>query len=284
MSQEQKIAISKQLKYPQRFREWRQEISFSRRHIMHRVGRVNTVKYCLKTVHRHLDGIKLLFFSDLHCSLTFDRQLWHNLRDSINQAGADLIICGGDLPGRTFDKAAVSELLADCQASCKLAVIGNWERCEMSGMTTEQLRDFYRQHNFKLLCNQSTTWQGIDFYGLDDIKTGVPKFNIPDAPTAYRVLLAHNPDAIIHIADSEALQYFNLALCGHTHAGQVRMPLLGPLASASRYGRRFDGGQFAHRRYKQIKLCISAGIGTSAFPWRLNCPPEIMLIEFTGKV
>ncbi len=282
MHQEPKAAISKKLKYPQRFSKWRQEIGFAQRHIIRRVGKVDTVKYCLNNVPHHLNGIKLLFFSDVHCSLTFNKQLWHDLRNSISQAEADLIICGGDLPGRTFDKRTISELLADCQAARKLAVVGNWERCEMSGMNIEQLRDFYRQHNFELLYNQSTSWHGINFYGLDDIKTGVPLFDIPDQPAAYRVLLAHNPDAIIHVADDTVLKHFNLALCGHTHAGQVRIPLFGALASASRYGRRFDAGQFAYCPNKRIKLCISAGVGTSAFPWRLNCPPEIMLIEFTS--
>jgi len=132
-----------------------------------------------------------------------------------------------------------------------------------------------------LLCNQSMSWQNINFYGIDDIKTGIPSFS-SSTGAGYNILLSHNPDTVIHIADDNNLAHFDSALCGHTHAGQLRMPLLGALASSSRYGRKFDCGHFMHRRFIDVNMLISAGIGTSAFPWRLNCPPEIMVIDLVN--
>lgn len=271
--------VSRDLKYPERFKDWQHVRNFAERQIIATIGRVTTVRYQLKVSDVALVGTKLLFFSDLHCGFHSSRRLHNDLLRSINQAHADIVICGGDLPGRSFDRRQTEHILSYIHAaSCKLAVMGNWDCYKTSRWQVADWRQFYRQCGFVLLCNEATTCKNICFYGIDDIKTGFPEFYPPEA--GYTVLLSHNPDTVIHIADDRQLKSFNLALCGHTHAGQFRLPLLGAIAAASRYGRAFDCGHFSHQRFAGRELLISAGIGTSAVPWRINCPPEIMVIEF----
>lgn len=272
--------VSRNLKFPERFREWQHLAGFNERQIIATVGQVHTVRYQVDVDDAELAGIRLLFFSDLHCGTHFSRLLQKNLLQSINQSEADIVICGGDLLGRSFDQRQTKAILTACQAkSCKIAVLGNWECYKKSQLDTNAWRDIYQQCGFRLLRNESMNWHNMNFYGIDDIKTGIPEFS-PSGADGYNILLSHNPDTVIHIADDLNLAKFDLALCGHTHAGQVRLPLFGALASSSRYGRKFDCGHFSHRRFPDKKMFISAGIGTSAFPWRLNCPPEIMVIDF----
>lgn len=275
--------VSRNLKFPERFREWQHLAGFNQRQILATVGQVSTVRYQMNVEDVALDGIRLLFLSDLHCGIHFSRFLHKNLLQSINQAEADIVICGGDLLGRSFDQQQAKDILSACQAkSCKIAVLGNWECYAKSKLDADGWREFYQQCGFTLLRNESKRWRNINFYGIDDIKTGMPVFTSSD-DNGYNILLSHNPDTVIHIADDSNLDKFDLALCGHTHAGQVRLPLLGALGSSSRYGRSFDCGRFTHRRFPNVNMLISAGIGTSAFPWRLNCPPEIMVIDFVRK-
>jgi predicted MPP superfamily phosphohydrolase len=65
-------------------------------------------------------------------------------------------------------------------------------------------------------------------------------------------------------------------ITGHTHGGQVDLPLVGRLVVPSRYGQRFAIGHIVEN---QRHLFVSSGIGTSIFPVRFRVPPEVTLLE-----
>jgi uncharacterized protein len=90
------------------------------------------------------------------------------------------------------------------------------------------------------------------------------------------ILLAHEPDIFVQVPDRVAL-----TLSGHTHGGQVRVPLLWPHFVPSRYGTRFAYGHIVERNRHMI---VSGGLGTSFVPVRLGVPPEIVSIELGGPV
>jgi predicted MPP superfamily phosphohydrolase len=63
-------------------------------------------------------------------------------------------------------------------------------------------------------------------------------------------------------------------LAGHTHGGQIRLPLFGPVALPE-LGRKYVEGWF---RFGRLQLYVNRGLGTVGVPIRLNCPPEIALL------
>jgi predicted MPP superfamily phosphohydrolase len=63
-------------------------------------------------------------------------------------------------------------------------------------------------------------------------------------------------------------------LSGHTHGGQIRLPLAGPLALPG-LGRKYFEGWF---RFRDLQLYVNRGLGTVGVPFRFNCPPEITLL------
>lgn len=65
-------------------------------------------------------------------------------------------------------------------------------------------------------------------------------------------------------------------LAGHTHCGQVALPLIGPLSTMSRYGRRYACGVV---REGARTLVVTAGLGTSGIPLRLGAVPDMWLVE-----
>ncbi len=104
--------------------------------------------------------------------------------------------------------------------------------------------------------------------GVDDI-VGLTARTPDDGRPA--ILLAHEPDIFPQVPPR-----FGLTLSGHTHGGQIRLPVLGRFPVASDYGQRYAYGHIVeHDRH----LIVSGGLGLSGLPMRLGVPPEINLIE-----
>lgn len=95
-------------------------------------------------------------------------------------------------------------------------------------------------------------------------------------PDAFRVLLYHSPELMPMAPQFDIKLY----LCGHTHGGQVRLPLYGALVTSSKLGKRFEMG---HYHLDGTHLYVSRGVGLegmSAPRVRFLCPPEITLFSW----
>lgn len=93
------------------------------------------------------------------------------------------------------------------------------------------------------------------------------------------VLLYHSPE----IMPPAVERGIDLYLCGHTHGGQVRLPLIGPILTSSRLGRRYVMGHYHEGR---THLYVSRGVGfegLGAPRVRFRCPPEITLITLETR-
>ena len=87
--------------------------------------------------------------------------------------------------------------------------------------------------------------------------------------------MAHEPDYADRVRLHPRAPLIDLMLSGHTHGGQVRLPLIGPLVLPPQ-GRKYVHGAF---QLGNMQLYVNRGIGTVGMPFRLNCPSEIT--EFT---
>jgi predicted MPP superfamily phosphohydrolase len=95
------------------------------------------------------------------------------------------------------------------------------------------------------------------------------------APSAdHRIIISHAPDFV------DALPVtVDLVLAGHTHGGQVVVPLFGPPHTASRLPRRYAGGL---HEFRGTPVHVSRGVGMERgfeIPVRFLCPPEIGIID-----
>jgi predicted MPP superfamily phosphohydrolase len=105
-------------------------------------------------------------------------------------------------------------------------------------------------------------------YGCDDLAGALA--SVP--PAAFKNLLAHAPEMYREAADRGT----HLYLCGHTHAGQIRFPVIGSLRHNASCPKPLSYGLWA---YKEMRGYTTAGAGSSMLPIRFNCPPEVALIE-----
>ncbi len=100
-----------------------------------------------------------------------------------------------------------------------------------------------------------------------------------DTPeTGPNILLYHSPDLILEASEHDV----DLVLAGHTHGGQIRLPLLGAVVTNSAYGRRYASGLFQE---DGTTMVVSRGLGFeggSAPRARFLCRPEIVSIELAA--
>jgi len=94
------------------------------------------------------------------------------------------------------------------------------------------------------------------------------------------LILTHTPDNIYALRDAGSAAIF----AGHYHAGQIRLPLLGPLVVPSRYGRRFDHGHFVFGAPGQeAHLFVTAGVGAAMPRFRILCRPDVFIVDVRGR-
>jgi len=244
--------------------------------------------YSVSIPEPRLAGLSLFFFSDTHFRTKpvysipggifgFER-IARTLRETLDAYPADVVIFGGDLISESVWLRDAFSMLRSLPAKiAKLAVKGNWD--SYAGWISDQTwRDGYAGAGFRFLENESFTLDAVSFYGTADFKTGSPRYR-PD-PERCNCLVSHNPDSIPFLRHRYGAA--RLALCGHTHGGQCRIPGYGAVITSSRYGKRFELGSYLCGQ-DGSRLLVSGGIGTTWLSLRLFCPPEAYRVEFTGE-
>lgn len=83
----------------------------------------------------------------------------------------------------------------------------------------------------------------------------------------------HSPDSFQYLRPGIAL-----AVAGHTHGGQINLPLIGRRVTATNSGNKYAYGLV---KVNGVLAFVTAGIGTSILPARFRAPPELVLIELT---
>ena len=108
------------------------------------------------------------------------------------------------------------------------------------------------------------------FRGVDDLPGTLAQVTTDDPV----ILLVHEPDIFPRVPSRVALTF-----AGHTHGGQIRVPLIWPAFVPSRYGKRYAYGHVVER---ERHLIVSGGLGTSIIPARFGVPPEIVHVTLTA--
>jgi predicted MPP superfamily phosphohydrolase len=230
-----------------------------------------------------MNGFTIAFLSDFHYDPYFSSHPLHAAIAMVNGLRPDLIVLGGDfvsVPAVGDDRKGAlaaepcAALLRQMTAPHGLwAVLGNHDE----GTDHRHVTRALQAENIQVLANQSQAMErdGARFWlsGVNDVlsRTADLSKTLRRIPAGEAViLLAHEPD----FADEASKFPIDLQLSGHSHGGQIRIPLLPPLYLPE-MGRKYILGTY---HVGPITLYTSAGLGTVDVPMRLNCPPEITLL------
>ena len=220
-----------------------------------------------------LDPITLLHLSDLHFTGRIAKPYFEEAVRIANQFQPDLVAVTGDLVDKPHCIDWIPDTLGKLTARCGVYfILGNHD---LWG-DTDRLR---RTLTDSGLVDLGGRWIEIRVRGEPVVLTGnqlpwiPPAADLQDAPPPPReggpprIALAHSPDQLAWARACEV----DLLLAGHTHGGQIRLPLVGPILSASHAGARYSSGTF---HAPPTIMHVSRGL-SAELPLRLHCPPEI---------
>jgi uncharacterized protein len=220
--------------------------------------------------------IRMVFASDFHAGPMTHPALLDEACRAIASARPELLLLGGDFVyRRSRDVDMLAERLACLSAPLGIyAVLGNHDYLGAEEHIIRKLSDA----GIEVLVNRSVRLPAphddVWICGLDD-----PIYGAPDADAAVdgadgtRIILMHAPDGLLELQRER----FDLALCGHTHGGQVALPFGLPIVMPTgRLNRRYPHGVHAEVA-EGANLLVSRGVGCSGVPFRLFARPEIHL-------
>lgn len=239
---------------------------------------VERVPVSIRDLPEALDGVTIAQLSDLHASSVVRPNHITQTVAVTNQQRPDLIVLTGDYVTDELEFIPiVARAIAALSAPLGIyAVLGNHDYwIGAPDRVTAALEDVgvtvLRNTHQQLTVRNSAIWlAGVDDVWEEQADIDAALQGIPD--NAFRLLLAHEPD----FADVAARHNVQLQLSGHTHGGQVRLPLLGALALPP-LGQRYPIG-LQRVPESTTQVYTNRGIGLIKPSVRLNCRPEVTVL------
>lgn len=217
-------------------------------------------------------------FSDTHLGFQYDLVDLEKAVEKINALQPDIIVFSGDLidnAQKYGDITNISPILQKLQAPLgKFAVYGNHD---YGGGAMKHYQQIMAESGFTLLSNTTqkiklTDGSLIGIGGLDESYFGKPDPELLEKELLkypYQILLLHEPDLIEKFNTVP-----NLAMAGHSHGGQVTIPLIGSVIT-TRDAEKYWAGSY-HLNQNSL-LYVNTGLGTTRIPMRFANIPEITL-------
>jgi len=227
------------------------------------------------------DGLKIVHFSDLHYNRAISLDKVKSIVKEINLINADIVVFTGDLIDKDVnlnnsDFENLISVLSSIESKYgKYAVMGNHDYYK----DVDSVIKVYNESGFKYLENDYDIIYNNDneaifvggvstmSYNQDDVDKTMEYFDEND-DIEYKIILVHEPDITDEIVDDYSV---NLILAGHSHNGQVRLPIIGAIYTPPYAKNYYD----EYYDVDGTNLYISSGIGVSTVNYRLWNRPSI---------
>jgi len=230
-----------------------------------------------------LDGLSIVHLSDLHFTGRVAKVYFEEIVRHVNETDPDLVAITGDL----IDDSELIDWMPDTLGRLRsrygvYSVLGNHDR----RVDVKRLRRTLEDSG---VVDLGGRWRTVEIRGEQVILAGnelpwfAPAADMDACPPRsedgrpLRIVLTHSPD---QLAWAQAYDV-DLLLAGHTHGGQIRIPLIGPILSPTREGVRYASGVF---HAPPTIMHVTRGV-SGELPIRLNCPPEMshLVLHWVAK-
>ena len=224
------------------------------------------------------NGLKIIHLTDIHYGKMGKEKLEKIVLD-VNKNKPDIIVFTGDLYDEFTvltdkNKEDIKEVLNKLEARLgKYAVSGNHDYSNpgYDELIVDSGFTYLDSESIDLYDNSN---EAISIYGYPSYREDTPDYDL-DYNDNYKIALIHEPDAIDSIIDKD----FDLVLAGHSHGGQVRLPIIGSI-------RKVEGAKKYDNEYYLVSdtpLYISYGLGESGFKLRLFDRPSYNMYRLYKK-
>jgi predicted MPP superfamily phosphohydrolase len=228
--------------------------------------------------------IRVALASDLHVGSPYESVAHlRTVVDRINATNPDLVCLLGDFVtvdlfgGNVAPEELTTELSRLRAPAGVAAVLGNHDHARGLRRMYEALSRagirVLEDTAIRVVTPSGPVWiAGVSDFrkGSHDVRRALG--GIPNGDTPI-VVITHNPDIFPEVPKGVLL-----TLAGHTHGGQVRLPLIGSPIVPSRFGQRYVMG---HIQEHGRDLFVTTGVGTSGIPIRFGVPPVISILEIS---
>lgn len=250
------------------------------------------------------DGLRIVVISDLHAgSHGVDEARIQKLVPIVNNLNADVVVLLGDFVSQRYERKPLNERglkmpVENMSESLKgitarggvFAVLGNHD----GWYNNKSVKDALKSVGIVVLENEVAFVERhsrkLRFFGMrDHLHMGSWRTfdrTMQQAIGSYEqtgdiIVLQHSPDVFPVINAHKTFgDSFKLMLAGHTHGGQIWLPIVGRPVVPSSFGQKYAAGHI-HENGKD--LFVTTGIGTSILPFRFMVPPEIAVVTLRSK-
>ncbi len=217
--------------------------------------------------------LKIAHLTDLHTRGLGRRE--HKLLSLLEIEKPDLLVVTGDTVANHGTHEMCREVLRRLQAPLGVWLVrGNWELIR----PIEDEDNFCKSVGVNFLLNGGKRLrEDVWIVGFDEATKGQPDLEkaLRTVPAeAFKIALFHSPLYFERVAGR-----CDLALAGHTHGGQVRLPFVQPIWLPKGCG-RFIAGWYEE---DGSRLYVSRGVGTSVLNVRFLCRPELAIIDVESE-
>ena len=223
---------------------------------------------------------RIVQISDIHLEEFTEAYFLERIVAQVNALYPDLVLITGDYVSRgprslsvAYEAAGIcAEILSTIKAP-RFGILGNHDVVVGASHVIPPLE----AHGTPILVDSYYALErGRDLLwlcGTDDAGTNSPDLSvtIPVTPKAPVLLMCHEPDYADKVVQHPRFPLIDLMLSGHSHGGQIRLPIIGPLILPP-MGQKYIEGLF---QFGHMQLYVNRGVGTVGLPFRLNCPAEI---------
>ena len=249
---------------------------------------IENTKITSQKVDKSLYDLKIAFISDIHYNHFMNYDRLNKMIETINKNKPDIIIFGGDL----FDNPETYEIssetrneLIECLKGLeaeygKFAVLGEEDHHEH----VDKVEDLLFQADFELLNNESilinkNNSTSINLIGIDSIVGGnadIEKAFENVDTSLFTIVVSHAPDIFNQLPFND----IDLVLSGHSHGGQISLPLIGAVKLVEGAMKYSLGTYYLN----ETTLIVSNGLGTTERDIRLFSEPQCHMIRLEKPI
>ena len=224
---------------------------------------------------RALDGLRIAQVTDLHMTGQLTRPFFDVAIDCTNQWQPDVVMITGDLVDDPACVAWLPDTLGRLQSRFGIyAILGNHDQRLVDvprlrqSLTDSGIEDLGGRCEIRAIRDMPVLLAGNEcpWFPPAPLPPAPPIERARQQPRPFSILLSHSPDQF----PWARRHGFDLMLAGHTHGGQIRFPIIGPIICPSRFGVWYASGLFER---PPTLMHVSRGL-SGVHPLRFRCPPN----------